>query len=293
MSIKHFDKCELLLPMTGANNGTVFTDFSLRKRVVTRSGSVVTSTAESKFTEYGSSGFIPGGSGVGLRPGFTLPLTGDFICQCWAKIAGSAAQHPAFATGDGGATDGRYMMAIGGSDAGANVGKIHFFAGGSGGFSRYAGAADTGGWRHYKWSRASGTNRMYINGVKVDEFSNSYALQDRNLDIGNYAAFASYSFNGYLQDVMVSYDSDNGGNFTPPPRMTQRKLTRTNTGTDSHEFDRAVLFDWAGSAYALKATPNASGNFTATNLIDLEYGVALIKEGCDPICRGPVSVDED
>jgi len=299
MPITNFDKVELLLPMTGANNGTTFTDFSLRKRVVTRSGSVVTSTAESKFTEYGSSGFIPGGSGVGLRPGFTLPLTGDFICQCWAKIAGSAEQHPAFATGDGGATDGRYVMGIGGSAAGADVGKIRFFVGGSGGFHRYAGAADTGGWRHYKWSRASGVNRMYIDGVRVDEFSNSWAFQNRNLDIGNYATFASNSFNGYLQDVMVSYDSDNGDNFTPPDRMTQRTLTRANPGTDSHEYDRAVLFDWNGSQNTLGHTgggfvvPDSEGDFVADDLIDLEYGVAFIKDDCGPICRGPFEVDPD
>ena len=78
--------------------------------------------------------------------------------------------------------------------------------------------------------------------------------------------------------------------------MTQRTLTRTNTGIDSHEYDRAVLFDFNGAAHVGRHTtviPDASGDFAAADLIDLEYGVAFVKADYDPICRGPYAVDAD
>ena len=39
--------------------------------------------------------------------------------------------------------------------------------------------------------------------------------------------------------------------------------------------------------------PDASGDFVADDLIDLEYGVAFVKADYDPICRGPYAVDAD
>ena len=59
----HYAQTIHLLPMNGANNGTVFTDWSPLPKTVTRVGSSppVTSTAQFAFSKYGSSGRFIGG----------------------------------------------------------------------------------------------------------------------------------------------------------------------------------------------------------------------------------------
>jgi len=49
MAFEHYDKCSLLLPMDGANNGTTFTDWSPSPKTVTRNGNAKTVTAQSKY----------------------------------------------------------------------------------------------------------------------------------------------------------------------------------------------------------------------------------------------------
>jgi hypothetical protein len=289
MSIKHFDKVELLLPMTGANNGTVFTDYSARKRVVTVSGNAKTSTAHS-ITGYASSGYFDGTGDF-----LTVPMSGmeigtsDFTIEYWVRWdALKAATHFDF-RGGGTQTSPRPAVYILNGET-----ILRYFVNGADRIVSGSNLAVTT-WQHIAICRVSGTTRMFIGGVQVgNSWSDSTNYTSGTTGFVAKNDITGYDYNGYMCDFSVSLEGKYASDFTPPPRMTQRELTRTNTGTDSHEFDRAVLFDWAGSAYALRTvTPNASGDFTATNLIDLDYGVALIKEGCDPVCRGPVAVDED
>lgn len=70
----YYDQTSLLLPLNGVNNGTTFTDFSKYNNSITRVGTPVTSTSQSKFG--GSSGaFLTNGSYL------TTPRANQFIFE--------------------------------------------------------------------------------------------------------------------------------------------------------------------------------------------------------------------
>lgn len=81
MADPYYANVSLLLPMNGANNGTVFTDYSPTPKTITRYNAV-TSTAQSTY--YGSSGYFDGSGDYLTVPGsgeFSLP--GDFTIEAW------------------------------------------------------------------------------------------------------------------------------------------------------------------------------------------------------------------
>lgn len=89
MAFEHYDKCSLLLPMDGANNGTVFDDWSLSPKTVGRAGNPlpITSTTQSKY--YGSSGFFGANASGQQQSRFNLTsiaFSGEFTIACWVKI---------------------------------------------------------------------------------------------------------------------------------------------------------------------------------------------------------------
>jgi hypothetical protein len=306
MPITNFDKVELLLPMTGENNGTVFTDYSLRQRAVTLVGAPVTSTAQSKFSAYGSSGSFPTDSDYLTIPydsGFAFG-SGDFTIEAWARIA----------TLDG--TSGNAIFSISNTTDGSG-GNFSVVLRVSGGQKTALQVSDngttqtnvigatnvsSGAWHHFAGVRDGNTLRVFLNGVQdaTGSFSSSLWASPTTVRAGAWNITPSGGLQGHMQDLCITKGAAKySDNFTPPARMTQRELTRTNTGTDSHEYDRAVLFDWSGSQNSAGHTgggfvlPDSEGDFVASDLIDLEYGVAFIKDGCGPICRGPVEVDPD
>jgi hypothetical protein len=305
MPITNFDKVELLLPMTGANNGTVFTDYSLRKRVVTRSGSIVTSTAQSKFSAYGSSTSF----GTNVSNHLALAASSGFI------LSGPFIVETYFRASSYNSNNGRLWGIGGGTLAFNSTTGIHIYAcvTGSGVAVQYwdgatlitlAAAISLNRWYHIAASGDSNGVRMYLDGVNVSQNANPFVPPSttpklRVGDIPDSGSGTSSVFTGFQNDLCVRKGEAYTTNFAPPARMTQRTLTRANTGTDSHEYDRAVLFDWNGSQNTVGHTgggfvvPDAQGDFVETGLNDLEYGVAFIKDGCNPICRGPYSVDAD
>jgi len=300
MPITNFDKVELLLPMTGANNGTTFLDYSLRQRAVTRSGAV-TSTAQSKFAAYGSSGLFDG-----TDDQLTLPNTfghlfagNDFCIEGYARATSLASTVKTFISQrDTGNLSHAFSFYVG------TTGAMNFDTGGAAGNSNAsiaassAGVVTTGNWFHFAATRSGTSFRLFHEGTEVASgtLNHNIHASSQVLRIGALGGTAANFWNGHMQDVCVTIGAAKyTANFTPPARMTARTLTRTNSGADSHEYDRAVLFDWeAPSASIVKSiVPDSEGDFVASDLIDLEYGVAFIKDGCGPICRGPVEVDPD
>jgi len=305
MPITNFDKVELLLPMTGANNGTVFTDYSLRKRTVTRTG-VVTSTSQSKFSSYGSSGYSPGTSGhnIEVAHASSLNLAGKDFCyevhmrfvalpgtgeqqgliSKWTNTSGVYESFFAY-WNDNGTRRLRFAYSLNGTAVAAEAEAI---------------TLPTNEWVHLGVFRHGNTLQFFTSGgylgagkaISGSIYASSAPI--RLFAVGN---VSSTTPNGFMQDACITIgDSKYAGGYSEPSRMTQRTLTRTNTGTDSHEYDRAVLFDFNGGAHVGRHTtviPDNDGNFEATDLIDLEYGVAFIRDGCSPVCRGPVEVDAD
>jgi hypothetical protein len=303
MPIKNFDKVELLLPMTGANNGTVFTDYSLRQLPVVRSGSVlpVTSTAQSKFGAYGSSARFPANTSGAPSHLQVIPpavLTQTFAIQFWFFAANTDGARVAFDT----RYNNNFSGGVGGDQSGfrvnisTQVDVVFSLNNGTTEIEIRGGAWAVGEWNHVLVGRGTANDcRLFVNGLLVGNETCNYNFPYGHMTIGG----ISNSLNRiehFQQDFYFAIGEEPPtANFTPPARMTQRELTRVNTGTDSHEFDRAILFDWnaGGNSVSHAVTPDASGDFVADDLIDLEYGVAFIKDGCGPECRGPVEVDAD
>jgi hypothetical protein len=303
MPITNFDKVELLLSMTGANNGTVFTDSSLRQRPVTRTGTV-TSTAQSKFAAYGSSGLFNGSTDwlqITASNGLNI-ATGDWYVGFYARPAQVAAAKYFWSLRDVASVDVRGIQV---TQPSADATKVRFSAGDTNNAAYEVDITSTSSiaentWYHIAVNRSGSTFRLFLDGVIQGSatWAGTIAVGGQPLVIadGRVTGGALLPWSGHMQDfIFVKGDPVYTANFTPPPRITQRTLTRTNTGIDSHEYDRAVLFDWdAPSASIVKSfTPDSEGDFVASDLIDLEYGVAFIKDGCGPICRGPFEVDPD
>jgi len=303
MPITNFDKKALLLPMTGANNGTVFTDYSLRQKVVTRTG-VVTSTGQSKFAAYSSSGYFSGGTGQHLAVASDEKLTlssKDFCVQFYCYVTslpGTGQAHTFCGKGIGGNDTRSWYLAL------LNSGGTHYlrfavFTAGTGASAVVYDVTHTialNQWVHLAFVR-NGTNWLiFVDGTAIGSPGTAAnPLSETNvLRVG--AAVDIGSFVGYMQDFSLTVgDPVYTGGFTPPDRMTG-KITRTNTGVDSHEYDRALLFDWSpgdGNSLSTSVTPDSEGDFVTDWVPDLEYGVAFIKDGCGPVCRGPVGVDPD
>jgi hypothetical protein len=300
MPIANFDKVELLLPMTGANNGTVFTDLSLRRRTVTRVGAV-TSTAQSKFAAYGSSGLFTTSTQyltAGVAADWAFLHRGDttWTIEGWIRPETTGA---ARAIADTGGIATAYIgFAVALTDAGAI--SVSIGRGTSGTYAATILSADgvvaNTAWAHFRAVSTNGALQAFVNGSSVGTAtmsSPSTSSPTTTLNIGRHGAGDSLRYAGHMQDLAI-WNGVNRSGEPVPARMTQRTLTRANTGTDSHEYDRAVLFDWNGEGGQGKAViPDNDGNFEATDLIDLEYGVAFIRDECSPVCRGPVEVDAD
>jgi hypothetical protein len=312
MAIPDFDKVELLLPMTGANNGTVFPDLSLRKKTVSRFGESKTVTDQSKFSAYGSSGFFDGTGDVLEAPFASIGTkirAAPFCIEMYIRPANVSGVKSLLNIIN---STGKNNL---GGDATTNDNstQINFFlfddkisvfrATGSTTAALISGTTSIAAnqWSHVACAWDQTTLRVFLNGSveastttwhdnaaptlsQVLSFFGWFNGTDRN----------NQNFNGHAQDLCFTVGSAKyTANFTPPPRMTARSITRTNSGTDSHEVERAVLFDWEAQYFLREAIPDIDGDFVAADLIDLEYGVALITDGCDPVTRGPIAVDPD
>jgi len=304
MPIRNFDKVELLLPMTGANNGTTFTDASLRQRTVTRTGAV-TSTAQSKFAAYGSSGYFVGASdhqlsvadAAGLRFG-----SSDWLIELYVRFASlpaSGASAPLVAKFNTSGDKRQYFTSLQNDGGTYNLRTATYPSGTAVGAVAMADSVSVSinTWYHMRFSRVGSQFRQFLDGVGGATHTPTNIFDsDQPVTVGYSGVSSTWKFDGFMQDLAIYKGHGNLANFTPPSRRTDRTLTRANTGVDSHEYDRAVLFDFNGGAHVGRHTtviPDNDGNFEATDLIDLEYGVAFIRDECSPVCRGPVEVDAD
>jgi len=296
MAIPDFDKVELLLPMTGANNGTDFPDFSLRKRTVTRVGAV-TSTAQTAFAAYGSSGLLNGTSNYLSVPYGSIG-TANWCFESWVRLTavGTANQCIFSKVTNSSSVANSLLIIVLRNNHPTNPRGI--FVNGTSEMLAGSGIIQDATWHHLAVSTEGGTTRAFVDGINIGTKSISHNITDASvIDIGAQISSGTTRINffgGHMQDACITIGAAKyTANFSPPPRMTARTITRTNSGTDSHAVERAVLFDWGAHGILREAIPDIDGDFVVADLIDLEYGVALIRAGCDPVCRGPVAVDPD
>ena len=203
-----FASVSLLLHCDGTNGSTTFTDNSPSPKTVTPSGNTQITTTNPKF---GTGAALFDGSGDHMAISHNTAFnfgTGDFTIEFWARwtskanfqvayTMGSAAGSVRIQTGDG---NGLMTVTVGGGVTTTESGA----------------QPDAGVWYHYAFTRASGTMRIFRDGVQRASNTNAGSIsQTATIYIGSTGTGSS--FNGRLDEVRVTagiarYTS----NFTPP-----------------------------------------------------------------------------
>lgn len=225
-----YDKCALLLPMNGANEGTVFKDLSRFDTTITAVSGAKTTTTEHKF--YGSSGAFGGSARLtGSRPELNIPLGTPFTIGAWAYP--KAANTEGTIIGSGHATW-------------INGGVVFRFSGTGDDIVCYrnpqvepvinaVGVITENAWSHIELNGYSdNTTRLFVNGVSVATGSRSYSL-DFNANsfvIGDVAFNAGLE--GYLQDfyfIVGEALHTTSTTFTPPTKLSG-SISNAGAGVD-------------------------------------------------------------
>lgn len=275
MADPYYANVSMLLPMNGANNGTVFTDYSPTPKTVTRYGDAKTVTAQSKY--YGSSGYFDGtGDYLSVPDNAEFELAGgEFTADAWVYLSG-------------------YSNSFGGFYAGVLIGKDvvgarswHFkIAGTSSSYTSLvfstAGTELTASytfslntWYHVAVCKSGTSLRFFVNGAQVG------TTQTHNTTIANTAAaltvgtqeYTGYTYNlkGYLQDVRLTMAARYTADFTPPARLL-KSVSGTIFDTAGAPCSRDIHFYHGATGNKLtsvvseqitgkyEAFPNASGD---------------------------------
>ena len=244
----YFRYNSLLLPMNGANNGTIFPDYSPNNVVLTRAGTTITSEAQSKFG--GSSAYfnnestpLTGTTGV-LAFG-----TGDFTIECWVYEQ-STTSYPYFI---GNTTPNQ--------NGNLSFNNSHLAYGGRVVLACYVSTAwqfaDSGFnltdnvWTHIAVTRRNGTIRFFKDGI----LSNSFTGNTWNFAPANNAYSIGNTFTGYINDLRVTAGvARYTANFTPP---TSAHPITERAGQDPH-FWRVPLLLHCNGANNGVAFPDSS-----------------------------------
>lgn len=218
---------KLLLPMTGIDNSTIFTDKSGWSNTVTGYSGAVISTTEQKFSD-GSLALTAAGSRLeidqtsatnsGLSiindPGDTNKSI-DFTIESWIYVS-SSGYGPAIAVTD---TTARAFVLKNGSTVKTLIGEYDK--------SISATYLETGynsipanEWVHIAWSSTSGVLRTYINGISIESRTNGMRDSALLSIIGaqHHGGGLDNHFNGYIDDLRVTIGASRytGSNFTLP-----------------------------------------------------------------------------
>jgi hypothetical protein len=238
MSIEHYDKCVLLLPMKGENNGTSFPDFSQYNKTPTVVGDAKTVTEQSKY--YGSSIKLDGTGDYLYMDGSSVFSfgTGDFTMSCWLYLPSTPAGTPGLFGFYPHNTAGVQPIIYFDSAL-----KLNCAALGGTVFLTSTNAVPIGQWVHIEWSRVSGVSYLFINGVANGSVADTrdYSVGASRPVIGANAFSSTGNLNAYLQDVCmwkgVGLHSEG---FTPPTQLVG-SISGTITGLDGNPAKRTIV----------------------------------------------------
>jgi hypothetical protein len=208
----------LLLHMDGANATTTFTDSSANAFTVTRTGSPVVSTTQSKFS--GASGYFPAiGDYISVAPATAHYFPGDFQIDLWLYQSSYAD---------------RALL----SSSNSNQNNVQIFrcnSSGNGSIGVYidnseaatgwvvgpvASVLSTGTWDHLRFARKGSTAKLFVNGTAIG--TKTSWTQGFRVDVVG-ALFNSGTLNtelgaagAYMDEVRTRKECPTLDNFTPP-----------------------------------------------------------------------------
>lgn len=270
----HFNRCSLLLPGFGSDNGVVFTDFGPHGKVLDVKGHTKTVVAQSKY--YGSSIYFDGSGDIlsgGDYDSDFLFGAGDFTISFWIRtqLSGHSAWPGILQIGEDNTGGGLSIAAH--STLQPVQFQVDFHSGSAWVPLAVTGSATEGAWHHFALTRASGVVRAFLNGVKGMESTTPTGnnLTQSRLSIGGRSTtgIGGSGFRGWLQDVEIlkgyaRYTAD----FTPPAKRVGA-VSNSNAAPvldasgDPAEREIIVVPETAGigSTRAFSAMSDASGEF--------------------------------
>jgi len=253
MAFEHYDKCTLLLPMDGANNGTTFTDWSHTPKTISRFGDAKTVTTKSKY--YGSSGFFDGVGDVLSAPAssdFDLG-SGDFTIAAWVNLSTSKTTGSNFSpiiVRDVTSSTRGWLVMQSGDHSGVFRGTIFQ---GAAAYSVNGPSLPTAGlWHHVCFTRHGNDLKLAVDGVFGDSLDvtgvNVNSNPTYNVYIGslinsiNTAPSSSFiQLHGHLQDlILIKGAALWTSNFTPPTRLIG-EISGTVTDENNDPVERTII----------------------------------------------------
>jgi len=210
----------LLLNFNGANNSTTFTDASTNNFTITRFGTPVISTTQSKFG--GASGFFNAQGDVITAPSNTdFDMgSGNFTMECWIYTTSSARQLLFSRGNNAGNTDSSsFSLQINL----ANKIQFNFIdnnvpANFTSAISSASMALNT--WTHIAVVRNGNTITIYINGTAdgtLDVTGKTMNISTYSVKIGDYTSAGDLEFTGYMDDLRITKGKAlYTANFTAP-----------------------------------------------------------------------------
>lgn len=237
----YYDKVVLLLPMSGADEGTTFTDWSKAPKTVTRNGNAKTETGQYKY--YGSSGYFDGTDDyLSLADSDDYYFSGDFTIETWVRLSAL----PSLGSGSDSI---KMLYSQRSSDSIRVFFGIAYFQGihSSPGFwfqvdnsssiigltPSLSGAIGADTWHHCAVSCTSGAVKVFLDGVSVASGSLSGSMP--NISAGPTIGIGwttTFDFAGYMQDFRITKGVGRyTDTFTPPGRLVG---TISGTVTDAN-----------------------------------------------------------
>lgn len=205
---RYYASVSFLLPMTGADGSTTFTDLSSSPKVITRYGDTKISTAQSKWGQ--GSMYLDGvGDYLSIADSTAMELgSGDFTIECWVQLTAYSASYSGSYTSTiiGKYTSGSTAFILGVRGTVSSWTLLLFNANGTEFTSAWSPVNDT--WYHVAVCRSGNTLRFFVDGVQLGA--------DKTLSVGitnvstpttiGRIAFSGYEYylTGYLQDLRVT-----------------------------------------------------------------------------------------
>lgn len=299
MGDAYFDKLQLLLPMKGTNNGTVFTDYSKYRRHIYRAGTAlpITSTAIKAFANYNSSGYFNynssgtsarlcvNGLSIGTQPftwsGWMAPNDTSRSQYLFDTRYSSEAMSAVTNNASGG-----FSIEYSGSAYGIRFGygtSPTYISYNAGEFDPWypgePGSPVISGWAHFEVSRdESNVVRLFVNGVlkaSANDVTNNFAYTSAT--IGG-AAVSSVRGDYYMTDVAFHVGvALHTADFTPAiRRRTGYALNGTVLDDAGNGAARIISAHsrLAPSAASI-TTSAANGAYSFTDLVDDDHFVVF------------------
>lgn len=207
----NFASAAILMPMDGADNSTVFNDFSPSQKTVTRSGSAIISAALGFPTAY-----IPSGAYLNVTTHVDFAIgTGGYTLSFRCSLSNTSGLYTVFDCRPG-STNGFYPTVLVYS-----TGVLSFYFNGADRIVSSSGAIVANTTYFITLCRSGSSTKMFLNGVQVGStYSNSNSIPQSRILIGGSGYSNSPAFVGYIWDIQYHQAALYTADFTPPPNKS-------------------------------------------------------------------------